>query len=290
MQLINGRLLAEKIKDEVVKEIAGNKPGDALLSCPRPNLAIILAGNRPDSELYVSLKEREAKKCGIDTHLYRCDDDATEEQLSDIINFLNRDETIDGILLQLPLPGGLDADKIVAMIDPKKDVDGFHPENLKILMGTCDHEQFLPPVFAVVLEMLKSIKYDPRGEQVCIVNNSDIFSQGLAKVLECKGAKTTIVKADDEKLTSKTKEADILITAVGKPSFIDGDMIKKGAIIIDIGISKEDDKICGDVDADKVDDMASFLSPVPGGVGPMTIACALKNTVRLWQERNKGGA
>jgi len=285
MQIIDGRALAEKIKDGIVKDIAGGKKGLELLNCARPNLAIVLVGHNKDSELYVSLKEKEARKVGIDTHVYRLDENISEKEILDTIGFLNNDETIDAILVQLPLPESIDTDKIIAAIKPEKDVDGFHPENLKILLATCDHAQAMPPVFDVVLEMLKSIKYDPSGEQVCVIANSDIFGKSLAKVLECRGAKVDVMKSRDKKLIDKTKEADLLITAVGKPKFINGDMIKRGAIIIDIGISHVDGKISGDVDFDDVDDMAAFITPVPGGVGPMTIACALKNTLALWKRR-----
>lgn len=287
MQIINGRILAEKIKDEIIKEIAGDKKGLELINCARPNLAIVLVGHNKESELYVSLKEREAKKVGIDTHLYRCEDTATEEELLEMIKFLNNDETIDAILVQLPLPELIDTDKIIEAIRPEKDVDGFHPDNLKSLLNACDNTQTMPPVFEAVLEMLKSIKYDMNDERVCILANSDIFGESLAKVLKCQGAKVEVVKGSDAKLKEKISEADLLITALGKPKFINGDMIKKGVIIIDIGTSNVDGKIYGDVDFDDVDDMAAFITPVPGGVGPMTIACALKNTLELYKRRCK---
>lgn len=287
MQIIDGRALAEKIKDNIIKEIAGDKKGLALINCARPNLAIVLVGHNKESELYVSLKEREAKKVGIDTHLYRCEDTVAEEELLEMIKFLNNDETIDAILVQLPLPEPIDADKIIEAIRPEKDVDGFHSENLKNLSKTGDNARMMPPVFEAVLEMLKSIKYDMNDELVCILANSDIFGKSLAKVLECKGAKVKVVKGDDTKLKEKISEADLLITALGKPKFINGDMIKKGAIIIDIGTSNVDGKIYGDVDFNDVDDMAAFITPVPGGVGPMTIAMALKNTLELYKRRCK---
>ena len=176
MQIIDGKKLAEIIKDDLVKKIV--KLG------ARPNLAIILVGKRQDSSLYVNLKEKEAKKVGIDTHLYKCPENITEKEVLDIIKHLNKDNLIDAILLQLPLPKNLNTDKIIKAIDPKKDVDGFHPENLKELTKTCNHENIVPPVFEVVLEMLKSINYRLEGKQVCVVANSDIFGKGLANVLE----------------------------------------------------------------------------------------------------------
>lgn len=287
MQIIDGRALAEKIKDEVVEEIAGGRKGDELLNCPRPNLAIVLVGEREDSKIYVNLKEREAKRVGIDTHLYKLEENVSEKELLETIAFLNGDDQVDAILVQLPLPSHIDTDKVIQAVNPEKDVDGFHPDNLNMLLGTCDNPPVMPPVFDAVLEALSSIKYELRGEQVCIVANSDIFGRSLAKVMECRGAKAEAVKPDDVKLEDKTREADVLITAVGKPGFIGGDMVKKGAVLIDIGISKEAGKVAGDIDFDDVDDMASFITPVPGGIGPLTIACAFRNAVALFKRRCK---
>ncbi len=277
MQIIDGKKLAEIIKDDLVKKIV--KLG------ARPNLAIILVGKRQDSSLYVNLKEKEAKKVGIDTHLYRCPENITEQEILDIIEHLNKDELIDAILLQLPLPKNLNTDKIIKAIDPKKDVDGFHPENLKELTKTCNHENIVPPVFEVVLEMLKSINYRLEGKQVCVVANSDIFGKGLANVLECKQAKVEVIHGDDKNLKNKTSKADILITAVGKPKFIKKDMVKKDAVVIDVGITKEGKKVYGDVDFKDVKNKVGFIAPVPGGVGPMTIAMAFKNTLELYKRR-----
>ena len=277
MQIIDGKKLAEIIKDDLIKKIV--KLG------ARPNLAIILVGKRQDSSLYVNLKEKEAKKVGIDTHLYRCPENITEQEILDIIEHLNKDELIDAILLQLPLPENLNTDKIIKAINPNKDVDGFHPENLKKLLSTCDHKKFMPPVFEVVLEMLKSINYELKNKQVCIVSNSNIFGKSLAKVLECKQAKVEVIHGDDKNLKNKTSKADILITAVGKPEFIKKDMVKKDAVVIDVGITKEGKKVYGDVDFKDVKNKVGFIAPVPGGVGPMTIAMAFKNTLELYKRR-----
>jgi methylenetetrahydrofolate dehydrogenase (NADP+)/methenyltetrahydrofolate cyclohydrolase len=256
-----------------------------VLKCPRPNLAIILIGDRADSELYVSLKEKEAKKVGIDTHLYKCGENVLEKEVLAMINFLNNDETVDAILIQLPLPAHLDADKIIGSIKKEKDIDGFHSDNLKILLNTCDGGAVMPPVFGACLEMLKSIDCDLKEKQVCVIANSDIFGKTLAKVLECRGAKTETVRADDKDLKEKILEADILITAAGKPKFIKKEMIKKDAVIIDIGITKKGKKVFGDVDFEDVKAHAGFISPVPGGVGPLTIAMAFKNTVELYKRK-----
>ena len=287
-KIINGKALAEKIKDNIVKEIIKLNHGKPELINKRPNLAIILIGKREDSELYVNLKEQQAKKVGIDTHLYKCPENISEQEILDIIDHLNKDKTIDAILVQLPLPKEFNADAIIRAIDPAKDVDGFHPDNLKLLFKTCNHQKIAPPVFATVLEMLDSINYEIKNKRVCIIANFDIFGKSLAHILKCKGAKTKAIRADDKNLTSKTVQADILITAIGKPRFIKKDMIKKNAVIIDIGITTEGKKVFGDVDFEDVKDKVSYITPVPGGVGPMTIAMALRNTLELYKfKRNR---
>ncbi len=279
VKIINGLELAEKIKDKIVKEIVK-------LKRRRPNLAIILVGEREDSMLYVDLKEKEAKKVGIDTHVYKCPTNIPEPEIFAMIDCLNKDYLIDAILVQLPLPKGFDTDGIIRAIDPVKDVDRFHPDNLEVLLKTCDHQHVMSPVFKVVLEILDSINCELENKQVCIICNSDIFGKSLAKVLECKKAKCEVVKADDNNLKNKTTNADILITAVGKKKFIKKDMIKKDAIIIDIGITKEGKKVYGDVDFKDVKEKAGFITPVPEGVGPMTIAMLFQNTLELYKNKH----
>lgn len=286
-KIIDGKKLAEKIKDEIVKDIIKLNHGHPELPLARPNLAIILIGERADSKLYVSLKEKEAKKVGIDTHLYKCPENITESELLEIIKCLNEDDSIDAILIQLPLPDAIDADTIVMAMDPAKDVDGFQPDNLEKLLKSRDFSgRLMPPVFAVVLEMLKSINFSLSGKKVCIISNSDIFGKSLAHVLKNQGAKADSVKAGDKNLEKKTSKADILITAVGKPAFIRKKMIKQDAVIIDIGITKKNGKVCGDADFDDIKNKAGYITPVPGGVGPLTIAMAFKNTLELYRRRH----
>ncbi|MDO9399539.1 MAG: bifunctional 5,10-methylenetetrahydrofolate dehydrogenase/5,10-methenyltetrahydrofolate cyclohydrolase [bacterium] len=279
-KIIDGQVLAEKIKNIIVQEIA--KLGDA-----RPNLAIILVGERADSELYVKLKEKEAKKVGIDTHLYKCPENISEQELLEIIKYLNEDKLIDAVLVQLPLPNNINTDVVMMSLDQNKDVDGFHPKNLEKILNNCDFDYLMPPVYAVVLEMLNSIDYKIKNKKVCIISNADIFSHYLSHILKCQGAEVMAIKADEKDLVKKTKQADVLITAIGNPKFIKKEMVKKHAIIIDIGITKQDNKIIGDVDFEDVKDVVDYITPVPGGVGPMTIAMALKNTLELYkQNRN----
>jgi len=291
--IIDGRALAEKIKDGIVREICElnkvSQPDKHMPRLPerRPNLAIILVGEREDSILYVNLKEQEAKKVGIDTHIYRCAANIPEQEIFGIVDYLNKDNLIDAILIQLPLPDGFDTDGIIAAIDPAKDVDRFHPRNLEVLFKTCNHVQAMPPVFGAILEILKSINCELNGKAACIIANSEIFGRSLAKVLECLGAKAETAGADDENLAARTARADVLITAVGRPGFVRKEMIKKDAVIIDIGITKKGKKVLGDVDFDDVEDMAGYITPVPGGVGPITIAMLFRNTLELYKRRRE---
>lgn len=276
MVIIDGKILANIIKDEIVVEVAA-------MDGERPNLAIILVGERPDSELYVSLKEKQAKTVGIDTHTYRIPEVEGEEGLLEVIAYLNEDPLIDAILLQLPLPEGFDENKAVALIDPLKEVDGFHPEILqKYLAG--EPTVATPVVPTVVREMLEAIKYDCEGMTACVVSNSKLFGETLCFELENLGLATDIVGIDDEDLVDKLRDADVVVTAVGRAQYLKGDMVKKDVVLIDIGISNmEDGAVVGDVDFDTVKDKALFITPVPGGVGPMTIAVALRNALRLKQ-------
>ncbi len=283
MKIVDGKKIADRIKDEVVAEILHCNGGDAFCS-HRPSLAIVLVGERPDSVLYVSLKEREAKKVGVDTSLYRLAADIQEKELEETIRFLNSDDSIDGILLQLPLPEGFDTDRIVALIDPEKDVDRFHPENVKKF----GQDDILPPLAQVVLEVLSDTGFNAEGKSACIVVNSEVLGFTMAKVLEDKGVLTKVVSSQDDDLVDVSSKADILITAVGLPGLIKSEHIKKGALIIDIGITKEaDGKVYGDADAESVKDKAEWLTPVPGGVGPITIAAALKNVLEIWKKKIK---
>jgi len=263
VQKIDGKMIAEKIKDQITQTIYK-------LNGPRPNLAIILVGQREDSQLYVSLKEREAKKVGIDTHLYHLNENDSEEKLLNLINFLNKDKLIDGILVQLPLPPKFHPDKIINALNPLKDVDGFHPR----------HPQYLiSPVLSSILACLQEINFTTAGKSACVLNNSEVFGLSAKKILEELGLKVT--------LKDKTAEADILITALGKPHYIKKEMIKSGAVIIDIGITKVNDQVQGDVDFEDVKEKAGYLTPVPGGIGPMTIAFLFKNVLAAYQHNHE---
>lgn len=260
-KIINGKKIAEKIKDSLVKEIYNLKE-------LRPNLAIVLVGKREDSLIYVKLKEKEAKKVGIDTHLYFLDENVSEKELINTIKFLNSDKLIDAILVQLPLPKKFSTDKIINSIDKKKDVDGFR----------LDHPDYIiSPVMSAIKASLDSIKFKGEGKTACILYNSEIFALEIKKTLE----KYNLKIIDKKDL----KKADLLITALGKPRFIKKDMLKEGVVIIDIGITKEGDKVYGDCDFEDLKGYASYITPVPGGIGPMTIAFLFKNVLEIYNRR-----
>lgn len=274
MELIKGKQIAKDIKLDVRKELVE--------SGITPGLAVLLIGNDEASHLYVKLKEKACKQVGIDFHKYTMEANVSEQEVLDAINFLNKDETIDAILVQLPLPEGIDEQKVIDAIDPKKDVDGFHPQTLKAyLSGESD---FMPGLTSGIYRLIESTKEKLEGKQAVVIANSDIFSQPLVKLLSDKGMHVEAKHPDDDDLKTRTKEADILIIAIGRKNFINGDMIKEGAILIDVGTNKEGKTVVGDINAEDVEDKAAFLTPVPGGVGPITVAMLLENTLRLAQQ------
>lgn len=258
---INGTAIAEKVKDAIAHNIFA-------LNGPRPNLAIVLVGERTDSQLYVSLKEKEGKKVGIETHLYKLPTEISETELLDVIGFLNKDNLIDGILIQLPLPDKFDTDKIIAAIDPLKDVDGFHPQHPDYIVS---------PVLAAIIACLEEIKFTSAGKSVCVLYNSEVFGLSIKERLEKQGLKVS--------LKNNPEKADLLVTALGEPLKIKKEMIKDGAVIIDIGITKKDDKVWGDTDYEDVKDKAGYITPVPGGIGPMTIAFLFKNVWEIFKRK-----
>ena len=277
MKIIDGKQLAEKINDQTVQEIVRLNH--------RPNLAIILVGDNADSDLYVKKKIETGKKVGIDTHLYKCAADFGQEKILEMIDFLNEDPGIDAIMVQLPLPkeSGYDTDAIIARIKAEKDVDRFHPENIKPIISSCSEHHILPPVFGVVFEMLKSINCDLKDKQVSILSKSEIFGGSLAKVFNCKGAQAAVCHPDDPEIILKTSQADILVPVIGRPKFVKKEMVKLEAVIIDVGITRDMGSIYGDVDFEDVKDKAGYITPVPGGVGPMTVALTLRNTLELYK-------
>jgi 5,10-methylene-tetrahydrofolate dehydrogenase/methenyl tetrahydrofolate cyclohydrolase len=282
MQIIDGQQIALKITQKIAKNIFNSN------NERRPGLAIILAGDREDSNIYVNIKQERAKEVGIDTHLYKIKDIEETKDVLELIKHLNGDDEIDGILVQLPLPEKYDTDKIIAAIDYKKDVDCFHTENVKLLSNYKNQKPFiLSPVYASVLEILENIYFDLKNSVTVIVANSEIFGNGLQSILVAEGSKAEVVFREDELFKEKIKKADLLITAVGKRKLIMAEMIKPGAVVIDIGISKEGGKLYGDVDFDETKEMASAITPVPGGVGPVVVAKVLENTWKIANKKEK---
>lgn len=273
-KIIDGKSISKDIQKEIGVGIAQNSY--------KPNLAVILIGEDEASKLYVELKKKACEKVGIEFHEYLMDKDVKIEYILETIDFLNKDKDIDAILIQLPLPEHLDTDKIIKAIDINKDVDGFHPDNINKLLE--NKNSFTPGLPLGIIKLLESTKENLENKQSVIVSKSDIFYKPLEKLLKDKKIKVKIIKPDDNKLSDIIKEADILITAIGKPFFIKKDMVKKDSIIIDIGTNKIDDKYTvGDIDYTGVFQKVGYITPVPGGVGPMTVAMLLHNTLKLYK-------
>ncbi len=273
-EIIDGKKIAEEIKADLAKEIFQN--------FYKPNLAVILVGSDPASQLYVSLKKQAAKKVGIEFHEYLMPENTPQEKILEAIDFLNHDENIDAILIQLPLPNNLNTDKIIQSIDPAKDVDGFHPENIKKLLN--NETNFIPGLPLGIIKLLESTKENLANKKAVIIAKSEIFYQPLKKLLNNLKVETEIVDPKDKNIKDKTKTADILISAVGLAFFITADMVKDKAIVIDVGTNKVNDYTVGDVDYSSVFEKTSHITPVPGGVGPMTVAMLLYNTLQLYKK------
>ncbi|MFA6417160.1 MAG: bifunctional 5,10-methylenetetrahydrofolate dehydrogenase/5,10-methenyltetrahydrofolate cyclohydrolase [Patescibacteria group bacterium] len=262
VKLIDGKLIAERIKDEITQIIFE-------LNGPRPNLAIILVGEREDSKIYVALKQKEGVKVGVDTHLYEFDADSSEDDILAAIKFLNQDENVDGILVQLPLPKKFNTDKIIEAIDPEKDVDGFHPQHPAYIVS---------PVLASVAACLDEIKMTGASKIACALYNSDVFGRGIEELLIERGFK--ICGREDLVL------ADLIVSALGEPHKIKKEMVKDGVVIIDIGITKVDEDVLGDADFIDLQNKASYITPVPGGIGPMTVAFLFKNVLEIFRRNS----
>ena len=269
-KIIDGKKLSEEILADICKQVRHKKV--------QPGLAAILIGDDPSSHLYVKLKKAACEKCDINFHRYLFENDYKTQDIIDVINFLNNDEDVNGILVQLPLPKGLDTDKIIAAIDPQKDVDGFHPENLKKLKN-CDNK-IVSPLIGGIMELIKATGEKIANKNICILCNHKIFGEPFHCFFD-KSNTIKIVTLKDKDYKKAVSEADVLIVSIGKPKFIKQNKIKDGAIIIDVGINKVKEKVVGDVDLKAVIKKVKFITPVPGGVGPMTVAMLLKNLISL---------
>lgn len=279
MKIIDGKNLSNQIKEQLKKtcEILKEKG-------ITPGLGVILVGEDSASQTYVSMKEKACKTVGINSYMYRLPSNTEEKALLNKIEELNNDKNIHGILVQLPLPKQINTTKILEAIDVKKDVDGFHALNVGYLVD--DREGFVPCTPLGVMRLLKEYNINPTGLHACIVGASSIVGKPMQHLLTNIRATTTICHSKTKNLASHTKSADLIVVGVGKPNLIRADMVKKGAIVIDVGINRlENGKLVGDVDFEAVSKKCSFITPVPGGVGPMTIAMLLSNTIKSAQNQ-----
>ena len=280
MKLINGKEISKSIKDEIKAEVEALKAAGKRL----PKLVVVLVGDNQASQVYVRNKERGCQYTGMLSEIIRRDNNCTQEELLKIIDDLNHDDHVDGILVQLPLPKQIDEQAIIEAIDPTKDVDGFHPRNIAKLF--LNEEGLVPCTPAGMMAMLDAIGYDLDGKEVCVVGRSNIVGKPVSLLALARNATVTIAHSHTKDLPKVTSRADVLIAAIGQPKFFTKEHIKEGAVVLDVGMDRdENNKLCGDVDFEDVKDKCHAITPVPGGVGPMTIALLLKNTMKAYKMR-----
>ncbi|SFV67739.1 Methylenetetrahydrofolate dehydrogenase (NADP+) / Methenyltetrahydrofolate cyclohydrolase [hydrothermal vent metagenome] len=275
MQILDGKALAKKIEDNVVKEVLQLKNEMDVT----PGLAVILVGQDPASAAYVNMKKKACDRVGFYSVSHEMPEDISQEAIENTIMMMNKNPNIDGILIQLPLPAHIDTTKILELVDPSKDVDGFHPYNVGRLVTNLDG--FVPCTPLGVMEMLAEYNIDVKGKNCCVVGASNIVGKPMASLLLNADATVEICHIFTDDLKKHTLNADIILVGVGVINLIKEDMIKDGAIIVDIGINRaENGKLVGDVDFENVSKKCSYITPVPGGVGPMTIAMLMSNTLK----------
>jgi len=280
MQLIDGKSLANKVQASVTSEVEKLKQEQNIV----PGLAVILIGDDPASHAYVKMKAKACEKVGFYSITHHMPDTISQDEIIATIEMMNKNPRIDGILVQLPLPKHVDTDKILEVIDPKKDVDGFHAYNIGRLVTNLDSFVACTPLG--VMKMFEEYNIDIQGQDVCVVGASNIVGKPMAALLLNANATVTVTHIHTKNLKAHTSNADIVIVGVGVPGLIKADMVKEGAIVIDIGINRiEDGSLVGDVDFKNVSKKCSYITPVPGGVGPMTIAMLLSNTLKAAKAR-----
>ncbi|GHV00516.1 bifunctional protein FolD [Clostridia bacterium] len=273
-KLIDGKALSEKLRAGIATRVSDLKRRGKEVT-----LAVVMAGNNPASEVYVRNKIKACGDLGIRSLSYRFPENVSERELSDLIGKLNADPSVDGILVQLPLPRGLDEQKLLAAIRPEKDADGFHSVNAgNLFLGRPAVPACTP---AGIMELIKSTGVPIAGKHAVVVGRSNIVGKPVAVMLLGENATVTVCHSKTADLKSFTLSADILVAAIGRGRFITGDMVKPGAVVIDVGMNREDGKLCGDVDFESASRVAGYITPVPGGVGPMTITMLLNNTVGI---------
>ena len=280
MQLIDGKSLANKVQASVATQVEQLKREKNIV----PGLAVILIGDDPASHAYVKMKAKACEKVGFYSITHNMPDAISQDEIIATIEMMNNNPRIDGILVQLPLPKHVDTDKILEVIDPKKDVDGFHAYNVGRLVTNLDSFVACTPLG--VMKMFEEYNIDLQGKDVCVVGASNIVGKPMASLLLNANATVTVTHIFTKDLKAHTSQADIIVVGVGVPGLIKEDMVKEGAIVIDIGINRiEDGSLVGDVDFKNVSSKCSYITPVPGGVGPMTIAMLLSNTVKAAKGR-----
>lgn len=278
VQLIEGKTVAKYLLENLAKEIS--------FFDVKPSLAVIIVGEDPASQLYVNLKKKRAQELGIRSQVVEIPEDVSQEDLLNKIEELNNDVSVNAILVQLPLPAHIDKNAVLEKIAPVKDVDCFHPINMGML-ATGNKPFVYPCTPSGILSLLDYYKIEILGKHVVVVGRSNIVGRPMAQMFIDRDATVTLCHSKTKNLHDYTKDADILVCAVGKHSFITRDMVKKDAVIIDVGMNKdENSKLCGDVDFNEVKEVASFITPVPGGVGPMTICSLMLNTFELYKIQN----
>ena len=279
MELIDGKKVSAAIRQDLAQDVS-----ELVSEGKTPGLAVIIVGDNPASRIYVNNKKKACEEVGIESYEYAMPAETTTDELLGVINFLNGDSAVNGILCQLPLPDHIDESAVLDAILPEKDVDGFHPVNCgRLFLGG---QTLAPCTPSGIIEMLKFYDIPIEGKHAVIIGRSNIVGKPMAMLLLQQNATVTICHSRTENLSEITAQADILIAAVGKPHFVTEDMVKDDAIVIDVGMDRDENgKLCGDVDFDAVSKKASYITPVPGGVGPMTITMLLKNTITACREQ-----
>ena len=279
-KIIDGKAVSASVKEAVAKEAAALKEKGISVG-----LAVVIVGNDPASRVYVNNKKKACAACGIESYEYALPEETTEEELLALVEKLNGDPAVNGILVQLPLPRQIDEHRIIEAISPKKDVDAFHAVNVgKIMIGDFD---FLPCTPSGCMDLIDSTGVPVEGKRCVVIGRSNIVGKPMAMLLLHRNGTVTICHSKTKNLKEICREADILVAAVGRPNFVTADMVKEGAVVIDVGMNRlENGKLCGDVDFEGVSKVAGWITPVPGGVGPMTIATLMRNALTAAKLQN----
>ncbi len=277
-RLLDGKKTAALVRDKIAVEVERLKGEGRGV----PGLAVVIVGENPASRVYVGQKEKACKAVGFDSILHRLPEETTQDELLSLVEEMNNDPRIDGILVQLPLPRHINSDSIIAAIKPEKDVDGFHPINMgKLVTGLKGTEPCTPKG---IMYLLNEYGIELEGKRAVVLGRSNIVGKPIAHMFMGKNATVTVCHSRTKDMASYTKEADIIVAAIGKAKFLTADMVKEGAVIVDVGINRLEEGLVGDVDFEALKEKASYITPVPGGIGPMTIAMLLLNTLEAFEK------